>query len=326
MKRELFILASIMCACNGAPSFEDQSNAPPMTQLLSGFDAYDAIAVQDGLVRIEIPGAGVASCATTGCDAPSNVAWSDAYVSGALASPVAYAAQIASLDGVSGELHVVDGSGDRAIATGLSYPSWVATSGARTFVAEDSFSFDDTPAKIGCVGCTDDGKLTPWISGLGGGTYGMFADASNVYVLADDATLSSVQLLACSVSHPCFAEPRVVLTGLDQTITAQQIASDGASVYVARAAKSDVVRVDGSGTVTQILEVTDATALVWDTATNALWFGTLSGNVGRVSADGTGRVFVGRGSGSIRAIATDATSVYVVTGDSGELVMKSPKG
>jgi hypothetical protein len=97
-------------------------------------------------------------------------------------------------------------------------------------------------------------------------------------------------------------------------------------LYVARNANADVVRVDASGTTTtQILSLTNATALVWDAATNALWFGTLNGNVGHVNADGTGRVFVARGNGSIRAIATDATSVYVVTGESGEVVMKTPK-
>ena len=321
MKRAVVMLLGL-CACQAA---QDNGDLPAMTQVLAGFDAYDAIAVRDGQVWIEIPGSGVASCATAGCESPAIVAWSDAFTSGALGSPITYAAQIGTLDGVSGELHAVDGAGDHAIATGLVYPSWVATSGARSFVAEDSFAFDDTPATIACVGCTSDGQATPWISGLGGGTYGLFADDSNVYVLADDPTLSSVELLACSASHPCFSEPRVVLGGLDQTITAQQLASDGASVYVARAAKSDVVRVDASGTVTTVLDTTDATALVWDAATNALWFGTLAGNVGHVSADGTNRVFVARGSGSIRAIALDEASVYVVTGDSGELVMKAPK-
>jgi len=323
MKRAFVFLS--LCACHGVGSFEDQSDPPAMTQVLAGFDAYDAIAVRDGLVLVELAGSGVASCPTTGCNMPYNVAWSDAWVSGALGSPIAYAAQVGSLDGVNGELHVVDTSGDRAIATGLTYPSWVATSGVRTFVAEDSFSYDDTPAKIDCVGCAGDSPA-PWISGFSGATYGLFADASNVYVLADDATLSSVQLVACSVSHPCWSEPRVVLTGLDRTITAQQIASDGNSVYVARSVKADVVRVDASGAATSILSMTNATALAWDEATNALWFGTLSGNVGHVNADGTNLVFVGRGSGSIRALATDATSVYVVTGESGELVMKAPKG
>lgn len=321
MKRALFVLLGL-CACNGAA---DDGDVPVMAQVFAGFDAYDAISVQGGVVSVEIPGSGVVACPVAGCNAPTVVASSMSFVSGALGSPIAYAAQIATDDGVSGELHVVDASGDRAIATGLVYPSWVATSGAHMFVADDSFAYDDTPATIDCVGCTSDGKVTPWISGLGGGTYGLFADASNVYVLADDPTLSSVELLACSSSHPCFAEPRVVLTGLDQTITAQQVASDGASVYVVRATQPDVVRVDASGSVSTILDLPDVTALAWDATTSALWFGTAGGNVGHVSADGSNRVYTGRGFGSVRAIATDATSAYVVAGNSGEIVMKSPK-
>jgi hypothetical protein len=300
-------LALGVFGCNGASA----DGLPQMTELVGGFDSYDAIAVENGIVSVEIPGSGVVTCSVNGCDSPTLVVASDSYVTGALGSPVAYAAQVGTLDGVSGELHVVDTSGDHAIATGLVYPSWVAASGTRTFVADDSFSYDDTPATIACVGCTTDGQPAPWISGLGGGTYGMFADASNVYVLADDPTLSTVQLLACSTSHPCGSEPRLVLDGLDQTITAQQIASDGNAVYVARA-------------VTSVLPTTNASALVWDASMHTLWFGTPSGDVGHMNADGT-TTLVASGAGSIRAIATDDTSVYVVSGASGEIVMKTQK-
>ena len=300
MKRAIFMLLGV-CACQGAPVAD--AELPAMTQVFAGFDAYDALGVQGGLVSAEISGSGVVACPVGGCEAPTVVAWSDSYV--------------------SGELPVVDASGDRAIATGLVYPSWVATSGARTFVAEDSFSYDETPARVDSV--ADDGTVTPWIQGVGGGTYGLLADAANVYVLVDDPTLSSVQLLACATSHPCFSEPRVLLGDLDQTITAQQLASDGVAVYVARALVRDVVRINASGNVTTILPATDATALVWDAATNALWFGTSAGSVGRVSADGTMRTYVAHGAGAIHAIATDATSVYVSTGESGELVMRAPK-
>ncbi len=323
MKRALLFLALGVCGCSGgAPASAD--GLPQMTELVGGFDSYDAIAVQNGVVSVEIPGSGVVTCSVNGCDSPTLLVASDAYVTGALGSPVAYAAQVGTVDGVSGELHVVDTSGDHAIATGLVYPSWVATSGTRTFVADDSFSYDDTPATIACVGCTSDGQPAPWISGLGGGTYGMFADASNVYVLADDPTLSTVQLLACAASHPCWSEPRLLLDGLDQTITAQQIASDGDAIYVARAVTSDVVRVDASG-VTSILPSTNASALVWDASMHTLWFGTPGGDVGHMNADGTTTFVASSGAGSILAIATDDTSVYVVTGASGEIVMKTQK-
>ena len=319
MKALYASLALVALGCQGA------SDTTPMTQVFSGIDSYDAIAVRDGLVYAEIPGAGVVSCPIAGCQIPSSVAATDTFVSGALGAPISYAAQVADLDGVTGELRVIDAAGDHALATNLVYPSWVATAGARTFVAEDSFGYDDTPATIDCAGCTDDGKVTPWISGFGGSTYGMIADASNVYVLADDAALGSVQLVACSVLHPCYSEPRVVLDGLDSTVTAQQIASDGAAVYVARAGKADVVRVDPSGAITRILTTTNATALAWDAATGSLYFGTLSGNVGRVKNDGALPIIVARSETAIGAIAVDETSVYVVTGENASVVMKAAK-
>ena len=49
---------------------------------------------------------------------------------------------------------------------------------------------------------------------------------------------------------------------------------------------SDVVRVDASG-VTSILPTTNASALVWDASMHTLWFGTPSGDVGHMNADGT---------------------------------------
>jgi hypothetical protein len=314
-------LVLVALGCQGA------SGEPvPMTQVFSGIDSYDAIAVRDGVVYAEILGAGVVSCPIAGCQIPSSVASSESFVSGALGAPISYAAQVADLDGVTGELHVIDGAGDHALATNLVYPSWVATAGARTFVAEDSFGYDDTPATIDCAGCTDEqSKVTPWISGFGGGTYGMLADASNVYVLADDAVLGSVQLVACSVLHPCYSEPRVVLDGLDPTITAQQIASDGSAVYVARAKKADVVRVDPSGAMTRILTTTNATAIAWDAASGSLYFGTLSGNVGRVKNDGLLPVIFAHSDTAIGAIAVDDTTVYVVTGDNASVVMKTAK-
>lgn len=325
MKHAIFMLSLCAVAC-GAPASSDDSPStlPAMTPVFTG-DVYDAISVHDGSVWVEVPGAGVATCPTSGCNQPSVVTWSDSYVSGVLGSPVAYAAQVGSLDDSIGELHMVDTSGDHTVATGLAYPTWVATSGGRTFVVEDSFYFDDTPSTISCVGCTSDGKATPWISGIDGATHGMIADASNVYVLADDPNLVSVQLLSCPTSRPCFSEPRVVLGGLDQSVNAQQIATDGSSVYVARTLTSDVMRVD-SGVLTPLIwTMKTVTAITWDAATSTLWFGTSLGDVGHVKGDGKDLTVVARGIGPIRALATDATNVYAVAGASGNAVMKAPK-
>jgi hypothetical protein len=326
MKHAIFMLSLCTFACEApATSVDSSTKLAEMTQMFTG-DVYDAISVHDGSVWIEVPGAGVATCPTSGCDQPSVVTWSDAYVSGALGSPIAYAAQVGTVDDPSGELHMVDTSGDHAVATGLVYPTWVAASGGRTFVVEDAFYSNDTPSTISCVGCTTDGKATPWISGIDGETYGMIADASNVYVLADDPNLVSVQLLACSTSSSCASEPRVVLGGLDESIDAQELATDGSSVYVARALTSDVVRVDAQGVITPLVwTMKTVTAITWDAATSTLWFGTMLGDVGRVNGDGTGLTVVARGTGSIRALATDATNVYAIAGDSGAAVMKTPK-
>ncbi len=326
MKHAIFMLSLCTFACE-APATSDGSSTtlPAMTPMFTG-DVYDAISVHDGSVWVEVPGAGVATCPTSGCDQPSVVTWSDAYVSGVLGSPIAYAAQVGTVDDSIGELHTLDTSGDHTVATGLVVPTWVAASGGRTFVVEDSFYSNETPSTISCVGCTSDGKATPWISGIDGETYGMIADASNVYVLADDPNLVSVQLLSCPTSRSCFSEPRVVLSGLDETVNVQELATDGSSVYVARTLTSDVVRVDAGGAVTPLIwTMKVVTAITWDAATSTLWFGTMLGDVGRVKGDGTGLTVVARATGSIRALATDATNVYAITGESGAVVMKTPK-
>jgi hypothetical protein len=324
MKTKLAVLLSLgVIACQGA----NGTGTAPMTEVWSGDDAYDDLSVRDGLVYAEIPGYGVVSCAVTGCgDAPSEVVASDAFVSADVSSPIAYVAEVTALLGSGGELHVVDDGGDRTLASSLDHPSLVASAAGRTFVAEDSFGIDEKPATIDCVGCTTDGKVTPWISGFGGAAYGMFADASNVYVLTDDPSLSSVMLIACSVSHPCFSEPRVLLQGLDARITSRQITSDGASVYVAREALSDVVRVDSSGAVTTVVSSTDVTALAYDAASGTLYYGSATGDVMRIKP-GTGEqpVLLGLGGDAIHAIALDETSVYVLTGESASIVMKTAK-
>ena len=327
MKHAIFMLSLCAFGCQAPASSDDSSTAttlPSMTQVFTG-DVYDSIAVHDGSMWVEAAGAGIASCPTTGCDHASVVTWSDAYVSGALGSPIAYAAQLGTLDSPIGELHTLDASGDHTVATGLVYPTWVAASGARTFVVEDAFYFDDTPSTISCVGCTSDGKPAPWITGIDGETHGMIADASNVYVLADDSNRVSVQLLSCPTSRSCFSEPRVVMSGLDQSVNAEQLATDGSSVFVARTLTSDVMRVDANGAVTPlVLTMKEVTAITWDAPTSTLWFGTILGYVGHVSPDGKNLTVVAHTAGAIRALATDATNVYAVSG-SGDTVVKTPK-
>jgi len=325
MKTAIFFSAALLLAC-GAQNGDD---APAWGTLVwSGSDSYDALAAHDGFVYLEIPGSGVERCTTIGCTQPSSVLGTDAFVTAAFgATTITYATEIMDESGgVAGEIRAVgvDGTGDRSLLPGATHPAWVASSGARTFWADDSFALDETPATIQCVGCTSDGQSTPWISGLGGGTYGMIADDANVYVLADDASRTSVDLVACGTAAPCFGEPRVVLAGLDPMILPQELASDGASVYVARSKERDVVRVS-NGAVTVLATSVDATALAFDATSDSLYYGTSSGTLARVKPDGSGATTIGTSTSAIAAIAIDETSAYILTGTSSSYVMKGPK-
>jgi hypothetical protein len=152
----------------------------------------------------------------------------------------------------------------------------------------------------------------------------MIADASNVYVLVDDASRTSVNLVACGASAPCYGEPRVVLTGLDAMIVPQRLASDGTSVYVARANEQDVVRVS-NGVVTSIVPSVDATALAFDASSGNIYYATSSGTLGRVKPDGSGGATLGTITTPVAAIALDDTNAYVLTGTSSSDVMRGPK-
>jgi hypothetical protein len=328
----VFASAIFALACSG-PAQPSEVPAPActgsgsLTILFQGLESYDALAARDGFVYVEVPGAGVQRCPTSGCAAPSPVVATESFISAALATTVTYSTENTGTDGaLAGEIRSVgaDGTGDRSLLADASYPAYVAPSGARTFWARDSFAVDDTPASVQCVGCDDSGASTPWITGLGGSTYGMIADATDVYVLADDASLTSVSLLACSIDAPCLGEPRVVVGGLDRTVTAQQLATDGASVYVARAAQRDVVRVDASGVVTPIVTAQSVSALAFDASTGALYYGTADGAVARVSSDGSVTTLA-CGSTPVAAVAVDASSVYFVNGESASVVIKTAK-
>jgi len=319
-------LAVFALACGaggpGAPSSAATCDGPAPATILSGMDAYDAIAVSGGFVYVEIPGSGVGRCATSGCTQPTSVVESDAFVSASLGgASIAYVTQIASPDdgSISGEVRTTsdDGSGDASLLENAASPAFVATSGARAFWAKDSFALDETPSEVDCIGCGGSGS-TPWITGIQGGTYGMLADGANVYVLADDPTLTSVTLYACSVSAPCGSSPRVALTGLDQTMGAPRLASDGANVYVARAA--DVVRVDAAGNVTTVLPEA-ATAIAVDPS-GAL-YAAVDGGVVRV--ENGAQTMVACTTEAIGALALDDTRVYLLAGDSGSYVLAAAK-
>lgn len=314
-KTILFAAFTLLLACDRSGT--DATTTDPTTPVFQGLDGYDAIAVQDGFIYVELPGTGVARCPIAGCASPTPIVDSAAFVASAAdGAKIVYATQIASDDGSSviGSIHSVqvDGSGDQSLLDGLAYPAYLAASGDRVFWARDSFAIDETPASIECIGCGGTGS-TPWLQ-LQGGTYGMLTDGANVYVLADDATHTTLSLFSCPVDKPCYSEPNVVLGGLTPMTTIQQIATDGASVYVAR--ENDVVRVDAGGAQTPIVQAAGVTALVVDRATSTLYYGKSTGEIGRVKTDGTASVALGSTGARIGALDVDATSLYLLTGAS----------
>jgi hypothetical protein len=165
-----------------------------------------------------------------------------------------------------------------------------------------------------------------WIDGIGGSAYGVFADASNVYVLEDDPTLTSVRLLACPVSAPCMGEPRVVYDNVDREITMQQIASDGTNVYLARPSHADVVRIDPAGNVTPVVTWQTVTALALDSGT--LYYAAAGSSLAKIKADGTGKAtMLACGNDPITSVAVDAASanVYFLTGPSSSIIAQAMK-
>ncbi len=326
MKTTIAVAVSAALLALACSSPQDSCAASAGLVLHDGDVAYDALVVQGGFVYLEVPGAGIQRCPTSGCLATTSVVDSPAFVSSALGGDVVtYTTQIAADDGSpAGELRAVnaDGTSDRVVDSPLPYPAFTVVAGARTFWAQDSFAFDDTPATVHCIGCGADPSAA-WISGLGGGTYGMMVDATDVYVLADDPSLQSVTLYACSIDTPC-TQPRVVLAQLDKTITSQQIESDGAYVYVARAQQSDVVRVDRNGVVSTVVDQQTATAIAIDAG--SLYFGTDTGTVARTLADGSTTLSsVACGTDPIAALAVDGESVYFLTGPGGSSLQKASR-
>ena len=119
MNRPILLAAfALLFACDRSP---DGGGTNPTTPVFEGQDAYDAIAVQDGFVYVELPGSGVARCPIAGCGTPTPVLDSAAFVSSAPdGAKILYATQLASDDGASviGSIRSVqnDGSGDQSWA------------------------------------------------------------------------------------------------------------------------------------------------------------------------------------------------------------------
>jgi hypothetical protein len=306
-------------------------NAPEATVLHTSGLEYDQMYAGGGFVYLESTG-GVERCAESGCasgtTAVVNVGASETFGGSALAgSSVDYSESDAA---GTGQIHSVggDGTNDQVVGSNLESPYYVAVTGSRVFWADDSYT-DGTGAvldSVGCIGCTGT-TSTPWISSaaFAGGIYAMVADASMVYVLADDLNIQNYELLACSTTTACGASPTLLVPAVDPSTTETQLASDGTYAYLARADHADVVRIDKSGNLVQLVTSQDVAAIAVDASAGNLYYGTSNGVVGRVSTSGTGTpTTITCVADPIVAMAVDS-AVFFLAGALGGTLYSIPK-
>ncbi len=243
-------------------------------------------------------GVGIFRCATTGvCNGASdfvNITPGNTFESYAVApSSLYFTLQGATGDAGSVHSAALDGTGEQTVLSNQTYPSWMASSGSRTFWVEDTIngSLDEsfTPSVVHCIGCS--GPDTPWITNLNG-TYGLIADANDVYVLAEDGSAAETNgIYGCSVQNACGNGPRIVTTGLDEFIVQQEIASDGTNVRVCSALRRQTSHESilvGNVTLTRSSRTPRSLRSAADGSTNDLFFATDNGLIETVKADGSG--------------------------------------
>ena len=335
MKARLAALAVFALACRDIAGIEplvyDDSGASGCgaapAAVLHGPVQYDSIAAQAGFVYLGVGGSGLQRCATSGCGTASAVVTNLDFIDFALTqNGVEYL--LSDLTAGDGSIHTAaaDGSGDQTLASGLAYPSLIAVSGAKAFWVDDPYDGGDvTLDSVNCVGCQGS-TSAPWITMFPGGVYAVAANATDVFAVADgDAVSSTVQLVSCSTTSACNASPKTLLTGLDLFSYPQQLAVDSTYAYVARNDHEDVVRVDGTGAVTELVMSQDVTALAVDEAAGNLYFGTSTGELERIKSDGTGSITtLACNQTNIVAIAVD-DAVYFIAGETGADVLSVPK-
>jgi hypothetical protein len=311
-------------ACNGSQP----------TLVFSSASTYDVLFAQGGFVYAEVEGSGVDRCAIAGCATPtsviqvgSNTTFDDSTLTPA---SIDYTVLQTTTDGGSGgEIHTagLDGTNDKiSFGTSTQYPANIAVTGARVFWVDDEYdnSISDTDT-VDCVGCNGTGD-SPWITGLAGGAYGLVADSTNVYVLADTAALTDLVVLGCSITTACGASPRTVIASIDASTVETQMASDGTFFYIARENHDDVVRVDQTGAVTQVLTSQDVIAIAVDATAGNLYYGTSTGTIGRVKTDGSAQpTTLACNQDTVTALAVDDQNVYFLAGSTTSNIFKLPK-
>ena len=259
-------------------------NAPSPTVLHTSGVQYTTIYAGGGFVYLESLG-GVERCPESGCTSGTSTVFtigaSATFGGSTLAGAVVDYSQTDSTG--TGQIHSVnvDGTNDQTLAANLEEPFYVASSGSKLFWVDDAYSSGNGTAmdSVGCIGCSGTGSV-PWISST--------AFAGGVYAITADANIVNYRLVACSTTTACGATPTVLVPTVDPSTVGTQLASDGTYAYLARPDHADVVRIDQSGNLVQLVTSEDVAAITVDAAAGNLYFGTTTGIIGRVSTAGGG--------------------------------------
>jgi hypothetical protein len=296
------------------------------TMVLTSSSQLDALFVGGGFVTVAqisvatLEDSNIFACATgTPCTEPPglvNLSFNDKLESYTTTSQILYSLQTSATG--AGAIHSLsfDGKTDTVLLGTATYPLWIAASGTKTFwVSDDQTAVS---ASLHCIGCSGPGDTT-WITNLTQ-TFGVLADANNVYVVTDDGSANATDgIYSCSVQAACAGTPKTVITGLGITATNinSQVVSDGTNLYVTNDT-SAVVRIGPTGTQTNVVKGVAAAAIAVDPATGDLFYGTDTGDVASVKADGSTTTPTAlskcdpQDANAILGIAYDATNVYVL--------------
>ncbi len=297
----------------------------------------DEIRVAGGFIFGQITSSGIISCPTSGCATPTSLFTApaqDRYKAFAVSDKLLYyAVETGSepTDGgaTPGAVHSLafDGTSDQQIGGSAPNAYFVGVSGTNVFWVDDPNQGTNLgPASVNCIGCSGSSSV-PWITALNV-TYAFTTSTNNVYVLADlDGTGANETLFACGVTSPCLATPKKLLSNVDPSATNTSLAADDTYAYLARTDHADIVRVDMSGVLTEIVNATTAYAITVDKTGN-LYYADDTGTVYGTKADGSGTpksLACGTATSLALALATDDTSLYYIFNDPLISVYKVPK-
>ncbi len=274
------------------------------TPVLSTPVSPDSVAFSSGFVFL-VGGGQVSRCdATAACIDPTPTVQNADLAGATVGASLAYTLQNT---GSGGSVHTaaLDGTNDTVLlSVPTASPEAVAMGGGRTYWV------DANTGDVHCIGCV--GADATWISALTAPT-ALLADGNSVYALALDSSGATRGVYGCGAQLACATAPRVVTEHLDSATTVNGVATDGTYVYVARLTEKEIVGIDGLGNSTTLATGVVATAIAVDPTSKELFYGTLDGEIGRVTLDASHtRTVISQCSAEIWSIAIDATHVYAL--------------